>query len=162
MNKLINILKGIGSGLKMVGSGIKRGLAIVVANTAGIIVVVALLTSAVLLGTIAWPMATEYLQSERRADARGSLESLAAQLEECAEEAGSYTDSSCPEFPQDSAEGHYIIHATTMREDNFTLDAVPKESSPQASDTRCQVISLNSEGLRRSENDIGRESLGCW
>ncbi len=155
MNKLINVFKGI-------GSGFKRGLSVLIANTAGIIVVVALLASAVLLGTIAWPLATEYLQGERRDDARQSLVMMAEQLHECRDDTGSYQDSSCPQFPLDSMEGYYQISANVLRDDYFSLNARPPEDSPQRSDYRCRDIRLDSEGMRTSENDIGRMSLGCW
>ena len=155
VSKLIDILKSI-------GGGIKKGLSVLVANTAGIIVVVALLASAVLLGTIAWPMATEYIQGERRDDARQTLVMLAEGLHRCHEETGSYQDSSCPQFPQDSAEGYYQISANVLQDDYFSLNARPPEESPQRSDYRCRDIRLDSEGMRTSENDIGRMSLGCW
>ncbi len=131
-------------------------------NMVAIVITLALGASATMLVIIAWPIASDYVMKERRADARQTLMTYAEQLHECHEATGSYRDDQCPQFPTTSERGYYRINATALRDDSFTLTASPHSESPQLDDERCTNIRLDHDGRRYSEDIIGRTSLGCW
>lgn len=122
-----------------------------------LIIVVAVVA---MLVTIAFPTYSNFQQKARRADAKITLEEIAAKQEgfyitnhrytsNLAQLglAGNLTDA-----------GHYVINVLAD-DQGYTLVAAPAPGSPQANDDECQQFSINNLHVRAALPDT---SGNCW
>ena len=107
-----------------------------------------------ILAAIAIPSYTSYVDRATRADAKSALLSLSQRLERCYTRTNSYTDGSCPQFPQDSDEGFYEVDALTLTATSYLLEATAQ--GRQTRDTQCLTFSLNQTGVRNASGP------NCW
>lgn len=122
-----------------------------------LLIVVAIIA---IIAAVALPMYSEYTMRARRADAAGDTQQLAQFMERWYTENGSYTTdrSTTPASTLNSvtfplpASGvsaqYYTISLTALSATTYTLTATPVVGSSQQNDTRCNVLTLNEQGVR--------------
>jgi type IV pilus assembly protein PilE len=127
-----------------------------------------------LLATLAVPAYRRYLLQANRADGRAALLTLAAAQEKfyltCNAYAASLDDtrpSSCSpltlKFPPRSERGFYTLTVTAADTLSWTATAVVSSGSPQAGDSSCHVLQLDSTGLRTATAADGiAGDAACW
>ncbi|MEM7501648.1 MAG: type IV pilin protein [Pseudomonadota bacterium] len=122
-----------------------------------LIIVVAVVA---MLGTIAFPTYTNFQQKARRADAKITLEEIAAKQEGFYITNHRYT-SNLAQLGLGgnlSDAGHYVINVLAD-DQGYTLVAAPAPGSPQANDDECQQFSINNLAVRAALPD---SSGNCW
>ena len=122
-----------------------------------------------ILIAIALPGYESSMQKGRRADAKSALLSAASRQEQYMLDRGTYVDDmqelGFAADPMVSEEGHYEVDATDcngLSDDLnrcYELTATPRDSSPQADDSRCTSFVLNSNGLKTA---TGSDTDSCW
>jgi type IV pilus assembly protein PilE len=127
-----------------------------------------------LLASLAVPAYRRYVLQANRADGRAALLALAAAQEKlyltCNEYSTSLDDSratSCSplnlRFPTRSERGFYALTVTSADALSWTATAVVSNGSPQASDSRCRVLQLDSTGRRTATAADGTPGdASCW
>ena len=117
-----------------------------------------------LLGAIALPAYQDYTRKARRADAHTSLMNLRDRQEAYFSNNNTYaTDLTLMGYPAaaniDSGEGHYTLAAAAGPTGNiatsFALTATPVAGGPQAKDTDCPTITVDSTGFQGPD-------ANCW
>lgn len=120
-----------------------------------------------ILATIAYPGYQQQLMKSRRADAKNALMSAANRQEQYILDHGSYvTDMKKLGYaasPAVSEDGHYSIAAAAGAcgaiNRCYKLTATPVAGKPQASDSRCTTLVLESTGARSATGTLGN---ACW
>ncbi len=122
-----------------------------------LIIVVAIVA---ILGTIAFPTYSKFQQKARRADAKITLEEIAAKQEGFYITNHRYTTNLAQLGLAGnlSDAGHYVINVLAD-DQGYTLVAAPAPGSPQAGDDECQQFSLNNMSVRAALPDT---SGSCW
>lgn len=122
-----------------------------------LIIVVAVVA---MLGTIAFPTYTKFQQKARRADAKITLEEIAAKQEGFYITNHRYTSNLAQLGLAGnlSDAGHYVINVLAD-DQGYTLVAAPAPGSPQADDDDCQQFSINNLSVRAALPDT---SGNCW
>lgn len=111
-----------------------------------------------ILAAIAFPSYRENVNSGRRSDGQGALVNVAQRLERCFTQFNAYDSPNCTlVLPMDSPEGFYSIDTADIDNISFTLTATPQ--GPQASDTRCGMLTLTHTGVRGAD---GTNPERCW
>lgn len=108
-----------------------------------------------IISTVGFQSYGEYIEKQRRGDARALLMINGSRLTRCLTFGGSYAN--C-RLEDTSEAGHYTL---TTNIDTFTwqLTAVPADGSPQASDEDCASFQLNHVGLKTATGAAANE---CW
>ncbi len=108
-----------------------------------------------IISTVGFQSYGEYIEKQRRGDARALLMINSSRLTRCLTFGGSYAN--C-RLDQTSEEGHYTLNTDI---DTFTwqLTAVPAAGSPQVSDEDCVSFQLNHVGLKTATGAAPNE---CW
>ena len=117
-----------------------------------------------ILGAIAYPSYTEYVQRGHRADARAGLLQAAQWLERAATATGVYPTAmpATLTWTADAAKRYTIGFAPGNTSAAFTLVATRKEGGPQAKD-KCGDFTLTNTGLRDIKNaTTGTSVTDCW
>lgn len=125
------------------------------------------------LSAIAIPTYTKYMQRSRRSDAYAALSQAQGVLERCYALTYDYGNASagqkgCAPVTTTSPSGYYTISLTfpggsSAPYSSYTLTATPAAGSPQASDTTCASISIDSANQKTALDASGdNESSTCW
>ena len=98
-----------------------------------------------ILAGVAWPSFREAVQRSRRADAMSALTEIMQAQERWRSNRPEYRASLTlpdtePAWRAVSRDGHYAISLTDVTASTYTAVATVVSTSPQASDTRCQVM----------------------
>lgn len=109
-----------------------------------------------LLSMVAIPAYNDNVRKGRRADAKSTLTTAAARMEQYFMDNKSYTTDmknlGYADSPADSVDGYYEITAAACSGGSiatcYVLTAKPGSGSPQADDTGCTSIALNYMGSR--------------
>jgi type IV pilus assembly protein PilE len=127
-----------------------------------------------LLATLALPSYRRYVLQANRADGRAALLALAAAQEKfylaCNEYAASLDDttpSNCSpstlRFPSRSEHGLYAVAITAADTVSWSATAVVSGGSPQAADSHCHTLQLDSTGRRSAVAVDGAPGdAACW
>lgn len=116
-----------------------------------------------ILGTIAYPMYTGYVQRSRRSDAWQALNTAQAQMEQCYAQYFAYNNAACT-VTAASPSGYYQVQiASGTSASAYTLTATPTNPGLQTADTSCSSFSVGNGGIRSSLNAQGADSSNtCW
>lgn len=107
------------------------------------------------IAAISYPLYTQWVLETRRIDAHRALTGLAAIQEKFLTECNRYatnaeitpgTITNCGGLglPTTSPDGHYTVSITAVTTTSFLAQAAPVATSPQANDTKCPNIFLDS------------------
>jgi type IV pilus assembly protein PilE len=115
-----------------------------------------------ILAAIALPQYTDYVTRARRIDGQSTLLQVAQELERCYTQFSAYNNNSCSvvtagAVSQTSAEGFYLVTASTLSASAFTLTATPQGA--QTSDADCTTLTLNHLG---AQGATGADTSRCW
>jgi type IV pilus assembly protein PilE len=120
-----------------------------------------------ILGAIAYPSYTKYIQRGHRADARGGLLQAQQWMERAATATGVYP-ATIPDvltWANDTSKRYTISLNPDDKKDTqlaYILKATPKTPGPQASDN-CGTYSLSNTGLRSNSSLTGgMTTADCW
>ncbi|AXE29647.1 type IV pilin [Chromobacterium phragmitis] len=131
----------------------------------GVTLVELMITLAVvaILGAIAYPMYSSYVQKSRRGDAWQALTTAQAQMEQCYAQYFAYNNAACA-VTAASPSGYYQVQiASSTNASTYTLTATAVSSGVQASDTGCNSFSVGNSGSRSAQNAQGADtSNACW
>lgn len=130
-----------------------------------------------ILAAIAVPSYRQYVIRANRVDATKSLQALATAQEKFYLQNGRYAKNTemGGNLPTglgvgSSSELSYytlaISNTSTTAPQDFTATATPKSGSPQLKDSKCQYLSVNSQGVRKAtDNSAGTgtdTTKDCW
>ena len=96
-----------------------------------------------ILASVAWPSFREAVHKSRRADATSALTEIMQAQERWRANNPAYSASLTlpdPDWRAVSRDGHYAISLSAATASTYTAAATVVSTSPQASDTRCQVM----------------------
>jgi type IV pilus assembly protein PilE len=113
-----------------------------------------------ILAAIAYPSYQEQIRKTRRADGKAMLMDVAQQLERCYTRFASYQGACGIDLGAESEEKYYDLSTASMSPSTFTLRATPKAA--QASDTKCDVLTLTHTGVQGSLGAVGTDTNNCW
>lgn len=123
-------------------------------------IMVVLIIVAILLA-IAVPSYSTFMTKTRRADAITILTELAGEQQRFFSERNRYATSMVemgyPTDPLISEEGLYAVSVENPTETSYILTAAPVAGEAQQNDTECGAFTLNSGGVKGSENGVE-----CW
>ncbi|MGI9203133.1 MAG: type IV pilin protein [Woeseiaceae bacterium] len=114
-----------------------------------------------ILAAFAYPSYREQVMRTHRADGKTQLMQMAQNLERCYTRFSAYNNVGCTtvSFPANSAEGHYVVTATTLTATAYALDATPQAG--QTDDTDCAVLRIRSTGVQGSQGG-DTDPNNCW
>ena len=116
-----------------------------------------------ILAAIAYPSYRNQVIRSTRTEGKVALEQRAQALEKCFTRYMSYNSVSCaagqPTADDNTVDGNYRIAIGTPDDDTITLTATPLGG--QASDTECNVLSLDHAGRRDIIGGTGTAPR-CW
>ena len=124
-----------------------------------------------ILAGVAWPSFREAVQRSRRADAMSALTEIMQAQERWRSNNPAYSASLTlpePDWRAVSRDGHYAISLTNVTASTYTTVATVVSTSPQASDTRCQVmrVVVNSGNINynsgASSDATNAQPDPCW
>jgi type IV pilus assembly protein PilE len=109
------------------------------------------------LAAVAWPSYQSAVQRSRRADGMAALTGLMQAQERWRAKYPSYRTSFSatvasngtviePALPDASQNGHYALSLSDVSASGYTASATVQSGSPQAGDTRCQVLVVEVDG----------------
>ena len=101
------------------------------------------LVSVGILAGVAWPSFREAVHKSRRADAMSALTEIMQAQERWRSNNPTYSASLTlpePDWRAMSRDGHYAISLSNVGASTYTVAATVVSTSPQASDSRCQVM----------------------
>lgn len=121
-----------------------------------------------ILSAVAYPMFMEQVRKTRRADAQSALLELSQYMERNYTNCNRYDTMTPPactdaialpfdESPVDGADKYYDLSLSAVGETTYTLVAVPKGGTMQASD-RCGNMSITNAG----EKTVSTAATDCW
>ena len=123
-----------------------------------VLIVVAILG---IIAAIAIPSYTSFMNKTRRVDAITILSELAGEQQRFLSENNRYGTSSADlgyaTDPLLSEDGHYTVSIQNPTATSFILTATPVAGGAQAGDTECGAFTLNSGGVKGSNN-----GTACW
>ena len=96
-----------------------------------------------ILAGVAWPSFREAVHKSRRADAMSALTEIMQAQERWRSNNPTYSASLTlpePDWRAMSRDGHYAISLSNVGASTYTVAATVVSTSPQASDSRCQVM----------------------
>ena len=133
-------------------------------NVKGFTLIELMVTVAVIgiLGAIAYPSYTQYIQKGRRVDAKTSLMNAAQAMERYYTENSKYTGAAAGTvFPTASIDGDYTLSFDTgsPAASAYTIKAAP--SSSRQSGDKCGTFTLNSVG-QKAVTGAASSSSQCW
>lgn len=122
---------------------------------------------------IAYPSYLKSMQKGRRAEAKSELTRLSQALERCYSSYGTYKNASCSTVEdssgnflsglQSSPNKYYNMTASVLSGTAYTLTATAVSTGPQAKDTGCTIMNLDSTGKRTSGSTTATSDTGnCW
>jgi len=118
------------------------------------------------IAAVAIPSYSDYMLKSRRVDATTFLTEVAGEQVRFYSEYNRYTDKMSElgygdEDTADSDEGYYTVSITAPATgDSYVLTAAPIAGGPQANDTDCASMTLNSSGQKTITGTSTAES--CW
>ena len=114
-----------------------------------------------IIAAIAIPSYTSFMNKTRRVDAITILSELAGEQQRFLSENNRYATSSVDlgytANPVLSEEGHYTVSFENPTATSYILTATPVADGAQANDTECGAFTLNSGGVKGSNN-----GADCW
>ena len=116
-----------------------------------ILTVVAIIS---ILAGIAIPIYVDYAEKARRTDGQVALMNEVQALERC--KTTTYTYVGCGVVSNESPESYYTISLAGTTATAYVLTAQAQGS--QANDTDCNVMTINSQGIRTPDPD----TTDCW
>ncbi|MFT5709763.1 MAG: type IV pilus assembly protein PilE [Halioglobus sp.] len=120
-----------------------------------------------ILLAVALPSYQDSLIKGRRSDGMSALLDATNRQERLMLDRSTYTDDmedlGFAANPFISSEGHYSVNAVSCASGTigtcYVLTATPVSSSPQAKDTKCAALTLDSSGAKGA---TGSASAECW
>ena len=115
-----------------------------------------------IIAAVAFPSYLNSARKGRRGDAKAALTQYSQALERCYTQYGKYDDDNCSVKATLLGSGYtsnskyYTITATTLNSTQYTLSAAAVSTGPQASDTDCTPMTLDSTGTQ------GPSTGSCW
>lgn len=109
-----------------------------------------------ILAAIAYPTYGDYAQRSRRNDAQVALLQAEQSLERCKATNYSYENCTLSDDLKTSPEGLYTV-SLEKTASTYTITATAKTNGPQAGDSVCNPMTLNSVGTRTPD-----ASKKCW
>lgn len=133
-------------------------------SSAGFTLIEVLITVAIIaiLAAIVVPGYNAQTTKSRRTDAKIALADAVKNLERCFVTYNSYNDANCATYPANgskmvvSAEQHYKIVAGTLTATQYTISAIPLDSSPQSNDSYCKSLTVDNYGTKSATHS------DCW
>jgi type IV pilus assembly protein PilE len=131
-----------------------------------------LMITVAIIGVIAAVAYPSYLKSAakgRRADAKAEITKASQALERCYTQYGQYNSANCSEVALltsgfTSAKGYYTINfavSTDITATTFEVTATAISTGPQAKDTDCTIMALDSTGKQTSGGNT-TDTGSCW
>jgi len=123
-----------------------------------------------IIAAVAYPSYLKSAMKGRRADAKAAINQAAQAMERCYATFGLYNSSSCSEVTTlssgtTSQRGYYTIKfetpATDITGTYFKVTADALSTGPQANDTGCTSMALDSTGKQTSGGNT-TDTGGCW
>lgn len=124
-----------------------------------------------IIAAVAYPSFIKSAYKGRRADAKGALTTVSQMLERCYANYGVYNSGNCgPNSAGNSQylggftsqKGYYTITGTTTGT-SYIVVATAVSGGPQANDTSCTILTLNSAGQQGSGSATATSDAGgCW
>lgn len=123
-----------------------------------------------IIAAVAYPAFTKSAMKGRRADAKASLNQHAQALERCYATYGLYNSPNCATevnssqafITQNSQKQYYSITGT-LTGTTYILAATAASTGPQANDTGCTILTINSTGQQGSGSTTATtDTGGCW
>ena len=133
-----------------------------------LMVVVAIIA---IIAAVAYPSYLKSAYKGRRSDAKAALNLAAQTMERCYANYGLYNSGSCAEVATLTAgflspQKYYTISFATPSTDitgtSYTITATAVNTGPQATDTGCTTLTLNSTGQQGSGSSRTTDAGGCW
>jgi type IV pilus assembly protein PilE len=120
-----------------------------------------------IIAGLAYPSYLKSMQKGRRVDAKQTLTQASQALERCYSTYGLYNSANCPEYtaltggnvitPQ-----QYYTITSAPTGTTYSIAATAKTTGPQASDTSCVILTIDSTGAQKSKDSSGTATSGCW
>ena len=127
-----------------------------------------------ILSVIALPSYSRYIERSRRSDAWSALSTDQGILERCYAQTFDYRKvltgsngcarlSNTAATPTTSAGAYYGVIVVSASTSAYMLQATPLAGSPQANDTQCASISVDSTNTRSAlDSSRADQSVACW
>ena|SRR5690242_13705726 len=123
-----------------------------------------------IIAAVAYPSFTKSAMKGRRADAKASLNQHAQALERCYATYGVYNNTNCSTevnssqaFITATSQKSYYSITGTLTGTTYILAATAVSTGPQAKDTGCTILTMNSTGQQGSGSTTATsDSGGCW
>lgn len=117
-----------------------------------------------ILTAIAVPSYMGFVEKSRRTDATAFLSAAAGEQIRYFSENNEYAETLADLGYADSltGDGHYGVTITRNVPSSFTLTASVVTTGPQANDTDCANLTINSTGARSATNKAGTVNPDCW
>ena len=123
-----------------------------------------------IIASVAYPAFTKSAMKGRRADAKASLNQHAQALERCYGTYGLYNSTSCSTevsstqtFITVNSQKQYYNITGTLTGTSYIVVATAVTTGPQANDTGCTILTLNSVGQQGSGSATATtDTGGCW
>lgn len=145
-----------------------------VKKTRGFTLVEMLIVVAIIgiLAAVAYPAYMDSVRSSRRADAMVELNDIAMRLQRCYTTNAKYNSAAGVCLVKDdvtssdglkSAEGYYLVKATSVAATTFVLTATPVAGRTQDSDKKCKKFKLDQSGQKSALDSNNADSTDtCW
>lgn len=118
-----------------------------------------------IIAAVGIPSYTSYIEKTRRVDAMTMLSEIAGEQQRFFTEnnrfAADLTQMGYSNAVMLSENGFYSISVTDNTPSTYTITAAPVAGGPQASDTDCGSLTINSAGVKGVE-DATRPADECW
>ena len=123
-----------------------------------------------IIAAVAYPSFIKSAMKGRRAEAKAEINRHAQALERCYATYGLYNSGSCPEVALLTAgttsnpHGYYTLNfaaSTDITGTYFEVTATAVSTGPQAQDTGCTIMALDSTGKMTSGGNA-TDTGGCW
>ena len=125
-----------------------------------------------IIAAVAYPSFIKSGYKGRRADAKAALTQASQFLERCYANYGIYNSGSCASNTSGTSQylggsGYqtpkkYYTITGTLTGTSYLLTATAVSGGPQANDTGCTTMTLNSAGQQGSGSTPTSDSGGCW
>ena len=124
-----------------------------------------------IIAAVAYPSFTQSAMKGRRAEAKAELNRHVQALERCYATYGLYNSTNCSSevnssqaFISTTSQPHGYYNITgTLAGTTYILAATAVSTGPQAKDTGCTILTMNSTGQQGSGSTTATsDSGGCW
>lgn len=121
-----------------------------------------------IIAAVAYPSYIKSAYKGRRAEGKAALNLAAQTLERCYANYGLYNSGNCGEVATLTAgtpstpEKYYTITGT-LTGTSYVIAATASSTGPQANDTGCTILTMNSTGQQGSGSTTATtDASGCW